>query len=239
MTVIESVQPTDQAPGGAPAPGAHRFDRLTADEARRAIYVDFEGRIDVEPVLLGVLVPLRRGQTVLHQYVWDPELVMGGGGLELMPSLSDAVEAVVRRADSRRRPIVAWSPRELEVVEAYCDAGLANRFRDRYVNANLIAKPWRRTRYPNLVWEPDHRGRVNSLSRYLDLIGHTVPEGCGEAIAAQAIQRVQDGLGRVGSFEGLKPDVKAAWANMLCHNRHDCIGMRDVCLRATADLERR
>jgi hypothetical protein len=68
--------------------------RLTPDEAKRALYIDFEGRKDRPPVLLGATRFASAHR--VHQYVTDPHFasIADDQALEVM-ALSDAVERII------------------------------------------------------------------------------------------------------------------------------------------------
>jgi len=148
------------------------FKRLSADEASKALYIDFEGEKDKAPVLLGTLRRPGGGPTpFVYQEVLDP--TFEGFGLAVL-SLRAAVGKVVVRAEARDCRIVSWSEHDLEVVRTLRpdDPDLVARFEARYANALAVAKRWR-----NSV----HGGQMPASGRlgdYLDLIEYTVP---GEA----------------------------------------------------------
>ena len=85
---------------------AHPFKRLTEAEARRALYIDFEGQKDKPPVLLGVHRHGRGSRPFVHQVVMDQAFASLCGSVM---SLREAVEKVVLRADHGDRRIVSWS----------------------------------------------------------------------------------------------------------------------------------
>lgn len=111
---------------------AHPFRHLSAAEALRALYVDFEGEKDKRPVLLGVHRRGRGATPFVQQDVLD-EGFAGLAGSCL--SLHDAVEKVVRRAEhgdrrTGRRPGRATQPGLLPTHEAP-DDGIALPVRSR------------------------------------------------------------------------------------------------------------
>ena len=136
--------------------------RLTPDEARRALYVDFEGRKVGPPVLLGCTTKSRvRSQLSVWQAVTDPILtpLAIADDIEAL-SLADAVERILVRAERKDRLIVAWSERELDVVREHCPQHL-DRFEARFRNAREFAVRWR---------NKCHDGRrppTNALADYL------------------------------------------------------------------------
>ena len=96
-----------------------RKNRLTSAEARRALYIDFEGRKDTAPVLLGCAHRAGKGaKPFVWQAVTDPlfePLTRADDHIESL-MLPDAVERILQRAEAKDRLIVAWSEHELDVV---------------------------------------------------------------------------------------------------------------------------
>ena len=87
----------------------HPFKRLSAPEARRALYIDFEGEKDKPPVLLGVLRrPGRGAEPSVHQDVVDRDFEPAGPDAR---EFRDAVEVVIVRAEHGDRRIVSWRAR--------------------------------------------------------------------------------------------------------------------------------
>ena len=122
---------------------AQAFKRLSAAEALRALYIDFEGQKDQPPVLLGVLRRGGKGSTpFVHQDVVDE--AFASLSVPVM-SLRDAIEKAVLRAERGGRRIVSWSQHDLEVVRTLRDDDpeLVARFEGRYANALSVAKRWR------------------------------------------------------------------------------------------------
>ncbi len=118
--------------------------KLTPEEARRALYIDFEGRKVGPPVLLGCTRRSRvHGELSVWQSVTEPLFapIAEADALELL-DLADAVERILQRAEKGDRRIVAWSERELNVVREYCPQHL-ERFESRHVNARTLAERWR------------------------------------------------------------------------------------------------
>jgi hypothetical protein len=197
---------------------------LTPDEARRALYIDFEGRKDRPPVLLGTThwQSARR----VHQYLTDQRFTPLGvtDDLEVL-SFADSVERILQRAEKHDRPLVAWTIHELDLVERFAPQHL-ERFRRRYRNGLTIAKYWRN------VCHPGDRPAKGDLVNYLALVGYSVPEAAGPGSAGETIGRIDRSLERDPSGRHLTADQRRRWADLRDHNRHDCAGMRAVCITA-------
>src|SRR4051794_23508793 len=110
------------------------FKRLSAAEAMRALYIDFEGGRDKPPVLLGIHRRGRGDRPFVHQVVVDPTFADLG-----IPSMSlrAAVAIAVVRAEAGDRRLISWSEHDLKVVRTLAgqDPRLVERFEDRYCNA--------------------------------------------------------------------------------------------------------
>jgi hypothetical protein len=206
---------------------ARPFRHLTEAEALRALYVDFEGEKDRPPVLLGVHRRGRGARPFVQQDVLD-EGFAGLAGSCL--SLHDAVEKVVRRAEHGDRRIVAWTEHELRVVRTLRDEdpALVAHFETRFVNARAVAERWR-----NKVHDGDkpERGR---LVDYLALVGYPVPEEAGGGDVGETIRAIR---GRLERGPSPTPTQRERWDRLLEHNRHDCVGMRRVCISAARELD--
>jgi hypothetical protein len=202
------------------------FVRLSDAEALRALYIDFEGEKDRAPVLLGVHRRGRGDRPFVHHHVLDPAFAFDGSAV----TLEAAVVNIVQRAESGDRRIVAWSEHELDVIrDAIGETELLHRFERRFANARRVAERWRNRDCAGDT-PPDNR-----LASYLAMIGYSIPD---EALAGDVGQTIRDIRGRFD--RGLEPTdgQRERWRRLIEHNRHDCIGMRRVCLLAsTSTLE--
>lgn len=225
----------DAASAMAQEDGRPRSARLTPGEARRALYVDFEGRRGKPPVLLGCAHRPGRGETPwVWQAVVDPLFrpLANADDLPLL-ALPDAVERILQRAEANDAAIVAWSEHELRVVREHCPAPLVDRFERRFVNARKVAARW------TSALPPEERPASQRLADYLAFIGHRVPDGAGPGQAGDAIRILGAALERGRGAAGLTHRQRLRWAQLRAHNRYDCAGMRRVCLAAARDLESR
>jgi hypothetical protein len=206
---------------------ARPFTRLSAAEALRALYIDFEGEKNRPPVLLGVHRRGRGARPFVQQDVLDEAFA---GLARPIFTLRGAVEKVVRRAERGDRRIVAWSERELDVVRVLVeeDPGLVQRFEARFVNARAVAERWRNRLHGGEKPDP---GR---LADYVVLVGYPVP---AEAAGGDVGEVIRDIRSRQARGLPLTAGQRERWDRLLEHNRHDCAGMRRVCLVATRELE--
>lgn len=209
-----------------------KFAHVTPATIRNALCIDFEGQTGKPPVLLG---SARRNGTGGYLPVWqcitdlafDP--LAARGGMEVM-DLHAAVERILQRAEKNDRQIVAWSNHELDVVRAYCP-DLVERFESRYVNARTFSEYWRNKCHNR------ERPEVATLAAYLRLIGYDVPPEYGPGKVGETIRRIRIALEKGQGIAGLTADQLRRWEALREHNRHDCAGMRKVCLRAAEQIE--
>jgi hypothetical protein len=202
------------------------FERLSAAEALRALYIDFEGEKDKTPVLLGVL---RRGQGArpyVHSHILDRDFA----AFARVTSLHDAVLNVVMRAEKGDRRIVAWTEHELKVVRTLAneDPNLVARFEARFANAKRLAERWRNRVHAG---EKPDDGR---LSSYLAFVGYEVPPEGAPGDVGETIRTLRNRLARGQALTALQAE---RWRRLVEHNRHDCVGMRRLTLMATKALE--
>jgi hypothetical protein len=145
-------------------------------------------------------------------------------------SLHDAIAKAVVRAEHADRRIVSWSQHDLEVARTLRgdDPQLVDRFEARYVNALSVAKRWR-----NKV-HGGHKPESGRLTDYMVLIGYPVPEEAAPGHVGETIRvvrrRLEQGL-------PLTSTQRARWDRLVEHNRYDCAGMRQICVRATTELD--
>jgi len=206
---------------------AKSFKRLSAAEALRALYVDFEGGKDQPPVLLGIHRRGRGARPYVQQDVVDEAFE---GLVPRYLPLRDCVENVVRRAEHGNRRIVSWSEHDLKVVRTVRDDDpeLVARFEARYANALAVAKRWRNRLHDGIKPES------GELGGYLSLVEYPVPNDAEPGHVGDTIRDLRPRLER-----GLPLTVtqRARWDRLVEHNRFDCAGMRRVCLVATRELD--
>jgi hypothetical protein len=203
------------------------FRRLTAPEALRALYVDFEGEKDRSPVLLGVHRRGRGARPSVHHDVLGDGFSLAG---EPTTSLHEAIERLVRRAEHGDRRIVSWTEYDLTVVRRLRDEdpGLVERFERRFANAKRFAEVWRNTLHDG------RKPESGRLADYLALIEYPLPQEAKGGDVGPTVRGIRKRLER-----GLEPTPgqRDRWALVIEHNRHDCVGMRRVCIAATRELE--
>jgi hypothetical protein len=91
-----------------------------------------------------------------------------------------------------------------------------------------LAKYWR-----NKLHDGD-KPAVGRLPDYLALIHYAVPDDGLGGDVGDTIRAIRTTLARERPPTA---NQRERWRRLLEHNRHDCIGMRRLCIRATRELK--
>ncbi len=205
--------------------------KLSPEDARRALYIDFEGNKDKPPALLGCT---RRSSVQSKLSVWqaitDPTFgsLATADELELL-TLADAVERILQRAERKHRRIVAWSTHEHDVIRKHCPEHL-ERFELLFLNAKLLAERWRSKCHAG------NRPSTNKLAAYFELIGYQVPERAGPGQVGDTLKSLSKSFSLGKTASDLTENQSRRWADLRDHNRHDCTGMRQICILAADEI---
>lgn len=203
---------------------------LTAQEARQAIYFDFEGTLTDPATLVGVY----KVSTGYRCIVLDETFREAALHSDLVQlSLNELVPHLLSLAYPGRH-LVSWSTHDRNVLLSVASDADTNLISDRFRDGKKTAKRWQKKLNPNA---PPIDG-PHSLALYLSLVGYQVPVHLGTRQTAQRIRHVRDQLLKHGSFASLTPVAKAKWTKVLQHNRHDCEGLARVVVVAAEALER-
>ena len=145
-------------------------------------------------------------------------------------SLAAAVESVVQRAEAKNRRIVSWTEYDLDVVRTLeaTDPALVQRFVERYGNARAFAEYWRNKLHGG------HKPEIGRLADYLGMIDYAAPAEAAPGDVAKTARAIED---RFENGQGPTPGQEERWGHLIAKNRHDCAGMRRVCVVAARELE--
>jgi hypothetical protein len=207
---------------------------LTAAEARRAVFIDFEGTRKESPSLLGVYIAGRKSfsQTVMEQALCaalkykSPKItwpVRAAGPAEALENLRRVVE-------SKRLRVFAWTNLEQRtIIKLLGDFPVLREFwKGRVEDAIPYAKAWKRRVHPDVKLSRKKGRGPNTLENYEKLIGfkrHTIH---GWGLTGKRVRGVRAALAKRGSMKRLTRIQKGYWTNLLIHNKDDCRGMAEV-----------
>ena len=203
---------------------------ISREDAKRAIYVDFEGFKDKSPSLIGILV-----EGSLEQVVLDRRLFAAAVASRCRQTSIEAVAGeLMTRCRSEGRRLVGYSQHERRMFWQHAGIDFFEEYRD----GRMIANRW---------WSKCRKGAVridNTLKTYLEAIGSPMPASLGTGNTTARLHAVIEMLESRLRYPDLTPCVKAKWRDLLAYNRHDCRGMKKLVSIAvwgldTARLRRR
>ena len=202
---------------------------LTRDEARRAIWLDFEGGINKLPSLAGVLVEGRYSAIILH-----PDFGSLAKTRKLVhKSFGDFVGDTLSTASQEERVIAAWSEHELNQMEGFDDGILKKRYR----NANKLVlkffkdKPtFKKLKKQNKKDKAEGKRRNSNVGLKdllgLDYIPYDYPDCLESFSPAKTISRMDGQLAtHGGNYCKVAIGAKNAFTQLIKYNEHDCKGM--------------
>lgn len=201
------------------------------------IYVDFEATktSPPAPAILGILRDMNDSesfeQVVLDDRLW-PAVVAA-------PHLRRAtLEETVATLTASGLPIVAWSVFDRDLVRnSPLAAALKQRWDARYVNALTVARTWRTQVHPRFrITRAGKHDAKHTLDQYAELAGHPSMARLRQAHPARWIRHLRAQLASRATYGRVTRQAKRDWRDLLRYNREDCLALRHVYLRATAEL---
>ncbi len=218
---------------------AVRSRMVTLEQARRAIYIDFEGNVDAPPVLLGTHCEDSESTGRMEHIVHDPtfwpltaeaQSPSVAAQSVVAATLVDTLAAVQHRAITENRRVISWSRREADAIRASgCSDETLHFFEEHLVDAKVIAKNWKRRAHPGHRWSRLPRVGIHTLDRYMALVGYAVPTAHRPGKTGTRLRSIRT---RLDSGKPLTRGLRAHWTKLLNHNFHDCRGMRAVTITA-------
>ena len=199
---------------------------LTRDEARRAIWLDFEGGINKLPSLAGVLVEGHYSAIILN-----PDFGSLAKNRKLVQqTFENFVGDTLSAASQEERVIAAWSEHELNQMKEFDDGILKKRYR----NANKLvlnffkSKPTFKKLKKKVKkvdgWHKNKVGLKDLLG--LDYIEYDYPDRLESFKPAKTISRMEDQLAKHGgNYRKVATGAKDAFTQLIEYNEHDCRGM--------------
>lgn len=190
--------------------------RINKDEAKKAIYIDFEGFVKEAPSLVGVLIENNFVQVVL-----DETLKIAADFKQLATiNGKDYMQSIIALALKENRKIIAFSNLEKEQCFYWYGFDISNI----YINANTIAKKWKKNFLPEI------KEKCSGLKDYEKLTGFKRGRDTGDQKNTSCIRAIRRDLEKWGTLKNKGP--KRHWTNLLKHNKNDIYGMQFVIFRS-------
>lgn len=219
---------------------------MTFAEAQRAIYIDFEciimgkGRAPKppHPALLGVLVGSEEVEQ-FGQIIVDERLAPAKVANKRcrVAAAQAAAGTLVAEAKAGKRKIVGWSFFDRDRLIDACPDRKAD-INALYVNALHVARPWRQAIHPGFTIEKeDQFAPKHTLDKYAILARYAHAAALQKAKPAKWIRHTLDQLEATdGHYRRTTARTKRDWHDLLEYNRHDCLALRYIVLRASREM---
>lgn len=206
---------------------------LTRKEARRAIYIDFEGGEDKPPSLVGVLIENEYRAIILNS-AFRP---LARSKKLAFRSLKEFVADTLSLAVTEDRVIAAWTEHEWKKMSEFDNGTLGQIYR----NANLLVMEYFKSNRSKTIEKLKQQIKKAIESRKrdkykknvglkdlltVDYVGYAYPPNLKSFSPGTAISRMDGQLAKKeGDYSNVAPGAKRAFTNLIRYNEHDCMGM--------------
>jgi hypothetical protein len=210
------------------------FRPLTAAEAKRAVFIDFEGTRKDSPSLLGVYIAGRKSfsQTVMEKALYPAALYKSPKITWPVKAASpvEALDKLRRAVESKGLRVFAWSKLEQRIIIKLLAGSpeLREFWKGRVEDAIPYAKAWKRRAHPDAKLSRKKGRGPNTLENYEKLIEYKRHTIHGWGLTGKRVRGVRAALAKRGSMKKLTRTQKGYWTNLLIHNKDDCRGMAEV-----------
>ena len=215
---IEAIDQAEQRPKASSA-------KLTAEEVKKAIYIDYEGNIKLPPTLLGWYVDGEYMASILEPLFETCENRYKAKGVYVEDHTQLALR-LIQQAEDEGRLIVSWSEHDYLLMCKVLMPSDAERLKLVYRNAIRTARPWYRQKYGPL---PEKA----SLNFFEDLLGFYVPDRFGLGLVGEALRLIRGQIEEGRSYADFSKAAKNGWTSVVRHNKLDLEGMAFVLKKMT------
>ena len=223
---------------------------VSVEEARRGIYIDFEGTMKDPASFLGVLVVGDGGATEFDQPVFEEDLwpvvrhhkpKKPAGYAPRAAEFFETFVALREQAESESRKVFAYSTREITEIKKRIQLRREVQWwEENLLNARPYAKAWKKDHHNDVEFKKNKNKPMSgkyTLDQFFKLIGYEVPSPLRSGNTGQRIRHVRDMLNKYGgNYGALTPTAKGKWTKVCLHNWHDCEGMRELMVRCARDV---
>ena len=210
---IEEIDQAEQRPKASSA-------KLTAEEVKKAIYIDYEGNIKLLPTLLGWYVDGHYMASILEPLFETCENRYKAKGVYVEDHTQLALR-LIQQAEDEQRLIVSWSEHDYLLMCKVLTPSDAERLKLVYRNAIRTARPWYRKKYGPL---PEKA----SLNFFEDLLGFYVPDRFGLGLVGESLRLIRGQIEEGRSYADFSKAAKNGWTSVVRHNKLDLEGMTFV-----------
>ncbi len=210
---IKAIDQAGQRPKASSA-------KLTAEEVKKAIYIDYEGNIKLPPTLLGWYVDGKYMASILEPLFETCENRYKAKGVYVEDHKQLALR-LIQQAEDEGRLIVSWSEHDYLLMCKVLSPRDAERLKLVYRNAIRTARPWYRQKYGPL---PEKA----SLNFFEDLLGFYVPDRFGLGLVGESLRLIRVQIEEGRSCADFSKAAKNGWTSVVRHNKLDLEGLMFV-----------
>ena len=193
---------------------------LTAQEAKSAIYIDYEGNMKLPPTLLGWYVDSEYKASIVEPLFETCKNRYKAKGIHVEDHAQLALK-LIQNAEDEGRLIVSWSEHDYLLMCKVLTPSGAERLKLVYRNAIRTAKPWYKQKYGPL---PEKA----SLDFFEDLLGFHVPERFGLGLVGKSLILIRGQIAEGLGYAKLTNAARDGWTTVVRHNKLDLEGMAFV-----------
>jgi len=208
-----------------------RHPSITAEQAERAIYLDFEGNTDDAPAVLGTRIDGQAEHVILEEQLTPLTALTNPRHTVTTAPLDEALDRIRRQAQGEGRLVVGFTLHDRMIVTTYAtDQDLIGWFAEAYVNAKKPIDRWLREQVSEGLIDPPIDKSLRSSMR---AIGMDYKPGAGINVVGKTLTRLRKALAKQQDATTLTPRTKAAWWKVLSHNSTDLDATEELLCRAT------
>jgi hypothetical protein len=193
---------------------------LTAQEAKNAIYIDYEGNIKLPPTLLGWYVDGEYKASILEPLFETCKNRYKAKGIHVEDHAQLALK-LIQKAEDEGRLIVSWSEHDYLLMNKVLRPSDGERLKVIYRNAIRTARPWYKQKNGTLL------GKA-SLEFFEDLLGFHVPERFGRGLVGNSLRLIRGQIEEGRGYAELTNAARDGWTTVVRHNKLDLEGMAFV-----------
>ena len=194
--------------------------KLTALEAKNAIYIDYEGNIKLPPTLLGWYVDGEYKASILEPLFNTCANRYKAKGIQVEDHSQLALK-LIQQAEEEGRLIVSWSEHDYLLMCKVLKPSDGERLKVIYRNAIRTARPWYKQKYGPL---PEKA----SLKFFEDLLDFHVPERFGLGLVGKSLTLIRGQISKGRGYAELTNAARDGWTTVVRHNKLDLEGMAVV-----------
>jgi len=202
---------------------------LTAQEAKNAIYIDYEGNMKLPPTLLGWYVDGEYKASILEPLFETCKNRYKAKGI-LVEDHSQLALRLIQQAEDEGRLIVSWSEHDYLHMCKVLKPNDAERLKVVYRNAIRTAKPWYKQKFGPLPVKA-------SLEFFEDLLGFHVPDRFGRGLVGNSLRLIRGQIKEERGYAELTNAARDGWTTVVRHNKLDLEGMAYVLLKISIAKE--